>query len=90
MMVAAVFALCRRQRKRNQLIPLSHIFEPFYTTKGTVGTGLGLWVSKQIVDNHAGKIRVRSSTREGQSGTVICVMLPFETEKAPLNLSAHA
>jgi signal transduction histidine kinase len=69
---------------------LSHIFEPFYTTKGAVGTGLGLWVSKQIVDKHAGKIRVRSSTREGQSGTVICVMLPFENEEEPLNQSAHA
>ena len=30
----------------------SHLFEPLYTTKGTVGTGLGLWVSKQIVDKH--------------------------------------
>jgi PAS domain S-box-containing protein len=69
---------------------LSHIFEPFYTTKGAVGTGLGLWVSKQIVDKHAGKIRVRSSTREGQSGTVISVVLPFETEEEPLNQSAHA
>jgi signal transduction histidine kinase len=51
---------------------LPHLFEPFFTTKGTVGTGLGLWVSKQIIDNHDGNIRVRSSS----SGTVFSIILP--------------
>lgn len=38
-----------------------NIFSAFYTTKGIGGTGLGLWISKEIVDRHRGKLRVRSS-----------------------------
>ena len=56
----------------------TRIFEPFYTTKGMAGTGLGLWISQEIVGRHRGAIRVRSSQREGQSGTVFMVFLPFE------------
>ncbi len=52
------------------------IFEPFFTTKGEIGTGLGLWVSKQLIDKHGGSIRVRSSTKEPHSGTVFSVVLP--------------
>jgi polar amino acid transport system substrate-binding protein len=51
----------------------SHIFEPFFTSKAAVGTGLGLWVSRQIVEKHKGSIRVRSV--EGK-GTVFSVFLP--------------
>jgi PAS domain S-box-containing protein len=57
---------------------LSHLFEPFFTTKGTVGTGLGLWVSKQIIDNHGGSIRVRSRTEGARRGTVFSVIVPVE------------
>ncbi len=53
-----------------------HIFEPFFTTKGTVGTGLGLWVSKQIIEKHGGTIRMRSSTNGTRRGTVFSVILP--------------
>lgn len=52
------------------------IFEPFFTTKKDVGTGLGLWVCKNIVDKHHGSIRVRSSTRPGRSWTVFSLFLP--------------
>lgn len=52
------------------------IFEPFFTTKKDVGTGLGLWVCKNIVDKHRGSIRVKSSTVAPKSGTVISVFLP--------------
>ncbi|MBV8630193.1 MAG: PAS domain-containing protein [Silvibacterium sp.] len=54
------------------------IFEPFFTTKETVGTGLGLWVSAEIVNKHKGKIRVRSRVRgrDGKGGTVFMVFLP--------------
>ncbi|HYY70182.1 MAG TPA: ATP-binding protein, partial [Terriglobales bacterium] len=52
---------------------LHSVFEPFVTTKGEKGTGLGLWIVKGIVENHAGKIRVRS--RVGQ-GTVFKIDLP--------------
>lgn len=52
------------------------IFEPFYTTKATVGTGLGLWICKGIVDRHAGRIQVRSNTSPGRSWTAVSVFLP--------------
>jgi signal transduction histidine kinase len=49
------------------------IFEPFVTTKGEKGTGLGLWIVKGIIQNHAGKLLVRS--RMGK-GTVFRIDLP--------------
>lgn len=49
----------------------SQIFEPFFTTKGEIGTGLGLWVTKQILDKHQGKIQVRSLTEGPRIGTVM-------------------
>ena len=49
---------------------LTRIFEPFYSTKGDAGTGLGLWLSHGIVQKHEGTIRVRSRTISGSSGTV--------------------
>ena len=65
-----------------------HLFEPFFTTKGTVGTGLGLWVSKQIVDKHGGTIRVRSSSDGVRRGTVLSVVLPLQPTTAALSQSA--
>jgi PAS domain S-box-containing protein len=55
---------------------LTRIFEPFYSTKGDDGTGLGLWLSHGIVQKHQGSIRVRSRTTAGSSGTVFSVFLP--------------
>lgn len=55
---------------------LPHLFEPFFTTKAEVGTGLGLWVSKGIVDKHNGTVSVTSSTAPGSSGTTFTVDLP--------------
>jgi PAS domain S-box-containing protein len=52
------------------------IFEAFYTTKKDVGTGLGLWLTKEIVQKHEGSISLRSSTRAGCSGTVFSIFLP--------------
>ncbi len=57
----------------------ARIFEPFFTTKGERGTGLGLWVSRGIVQKHGGHIRFRSSTRPEQGGTVFSVFLPIST-----------
>jgi signal transduction histidine kinase len=54
----------------------SNLFQPFFTTKKDVGTGLGLWVCKNIVDKHGGSIRVKSCTSKERSGTVISVFLP--------------
>jgi PAS domain S-box-containing protein len=53
------------------------IYEPFFTTKGTVGTGLGLWVSAEIVEKHGGSMHVRSSKHEGSKGTTFTLILPY-------------
>jgi len=55
----------------------THIFEPFFTTKEDVGTGLGLWVSKEIAERHGGKIELGSGTDNGLGGAVFTVFLPF-------------
>ena len=57
----------------------SHLFEPFFTTKKDVGTGLGLWVSKGIVEKHAGSISFESSTSEANHGTTFVVRLPMQS-----------
>jgi two-component system, NtrC family, sensor kinase len=55
---------------------LGGIFQPFFTTKGSLGNGLGLWVSKQIVEKHGGSIQVRSLTNGQRQGTTFSVVLP--------------
>jgi PAS domain S-box-containing protein len=56
----------------------SQLFQPFYTTKGEQGTGIGLWVSRNLVKKHGGTMRVHSSTRPGRSGTCFSVFLPLD------------
>jgi signal transduction histidine kinase len=56
---------------------LTRIFEPFFTTKEEVGTGLGLTLSRTIVEQHRGKMRVRSSARPGRAGTAFKITLPL-------------
>jgi PAS domain S-box-containing protein len=63
---------------------LAKIFEPFYTTKGVAGTGLGLWIGKEIVERHEGRLRVRSSQRPGHTGTAFTLFLPFEAANRSL------
>lgn len=48
----------------------SHLFEPFYTTKGTAGSGLGLTMSLRIIERHGGKISVASEPAVGSTFTV--------------------
>jgi PAS domain S-box-containing protein len=56
------------------------VFQPFFTTKRDVGTGLGLWVTKAMIDRHGGSIRFRSSTTPPGTGTVFSVLLPQFSE----------
>jgi signal transduction histidine kinase len=56
------------------------LYEPFYTTKGDLGTGLGLWITAGIVEKHHGKLQVRSSTRAGASGSAFMLTLPYPAE----------
>lgn len=52
------------------------LFQPFFSTKGEAGTGLGLWVSKGIVQKHDGSIQLDSHTGPQDHGTRISVFLP--------------
>ena len=60
------------------------LFDAFYTTKGIGGTGLGLWISKEIIDRHGGAVSLRTSQRATASGTVIRLFLP---QRGPRQLS---
>jgi len=57
---------------------VQHLFEAFFTTKGMTGTGLGLWVSLEIIQKHHGTVRVRSRSANngGSSGTVFQMFFP--------------
>lgn len=53
------------------------MFEPFVSTKGDTGTGLGLWLTSEIVHKHGGNIRVKSRAVPPYSGTAFSVFLPL-------------
>lgn len=57
---------------------MQRMFRAFFTTKGIRGTGLGLWISKEIIERHHGTLRVRTTQREGRSGTVFTLFLPSD------------
>jgi signal transduction histidine kinase len=57
---------------------LEKIFEPFFTTKGDLGTGIGLWVTRQLVEKRGGQISVASGTEQGNSGTSITIFIPVK------------
>ncbi|MEG9437132.1 PAS domain S-box protein [Edaphobacter sp. HDX4] len=56
---------------------LERIFEPFFTTKGQLGTGIGLWVAKQLIEKQRGQIAITSGTDTGNCGTTLVIFLPF-------------
>jgi len=85
--VVRVRSICRRGREGTRITIHDHgygippevrkqMFDPFFTTKELKGSGLGLWVSKNLVMKHNGTIRFRTSTRNGASGTTFEVFLP--------------
>ncbi len=59
----------------------SRLFEPFFTTKGINGSGLGLWISSEIMKRHQGRISIRSSQVDGHRGTVVCLFLPIAADE---------
>ena len=61
---------------------LSKIFEAFYTTKQGTGTGLGLWITQNIVEKHGGKISVSSSTSQQDHGTKFTLEFPLQQRPA--------
>jgi PAS domain S-box-containing protein len=59
---------------------VSRIFEPFFSTKGIGGAGLGLWVTQDLVQRNLGSIRLRSSTAQRHHGSVFCLFFPHRPE----------
>jgi PAS domain S-box-containing protein len=68
-----------------------HLFEPFFTTKSTKGTGLGLWISKGIVQKYEGALRFRSLALSGRKATCFSVFIPegSTTRKTPDVIVSH-
>jgi len=58
---------------------LRRMFEPFFTTKGDTGTGLGLWLTKDIIERHQGLIQVRNHCHP--RGAVFSIWLPEKPAK---------
>lgn len=56
---------------------LPRIFEAFFTTRTSIGTGIGLFIAKQFIESHDGKIAVKSSTDLDTHGTCVSVFLPI-------------
>jgi signal transduction histidine kinase len=55
------------------------VFEAFFTTRSTVGTGIGLFIAKQFVEGHDGKIGIESNSEGDRHGTTVRVFLPTRT-----------
>src|SRR5260370_2956837 len=70
--------MSREQKKK--------LFMPFFTTKKEVGTGLGLWITKDLLEKKGGHIRFRSSD-QGKSGTAISICLPLVSPAAAAGAS---
>ncbi len=62
---------------------LPRVFEAFFTTRSTVGTGIGLFVAKQFVEGHGGQIEVESRQGGENHGTTVRVVLPGSTAYDP-------
>lgn len=60
----------------------SKLFTPFATTKEESGSGLGLWVSRSIVERHEGSMRVSSGAESGHAGTTVSIFLPLRVANA--------
>jgi signal transduction histidine kinase len=67
-----------------------NIFQPFFTTKSDVGTGLGLWITRGILEKHRGSIRMKSRTGQSGHGTAFSIFLPTKyADGLPSTISAE-
>ncbi|MGC1300646.1 MAG: PAS domain S-box protein, partial [Alloacidobacterium sp.] len=62
---------------------LPRVFEAFFTTRSTVGTGIGLFVAKQFVEGHGGQVEIESRQNREDHGTTVRVFLPISTTYDP-------
>ena len=58
---------------------LERVFEPFFSTKGNLGTGIGLWVARQLLEKRGGSISLESNVNFPANGTTVSVFIPFKT-----------
>ena len=58
---------------------LPRVFDAFFTTRNTVGTGIGLFVAKQFIEGHGGRIAIESRNKAEDHGTTVRVFLPIST-----------
>ncbi len=69
---------------------LPRVFDAFFTTRSTVGTGIGLFVAKQFIEGHGGQIGIESRQNSEDHGTTVRVFLPFSTAYDPSGNGAAA
>ena len=62
---------------------LPRVFEAFFTTRTTVGTGIGLFVARQFVEGHGGRVKIESRTEAENHGTSVHIFLPITTAYDP-------
>jgi PAS domain S-box-containing protein len=65
----------------------AHLFKPFFSTKEWTGVGLGLWIASALVEQHDGRIKIRSSQAQAHHGTVVSVFLPL---RSALSSNVHS
>jgi signal transduction histidine kinase len=65
-----------------------NIFQPFFTTKTDVGTGLGLWITRGIIEKHRGTIQMKSRTGQNCHGAAFSIFLPAEYAAGGIGLTS--
>jgi PAS domain S-box-containing protein len=58
---------------------IPRVFDAFFTTRGSIGTGIGLFVARQFIEGHGGRIELTSTQDEKDHGTVVRIYLPHQT-----------